>query len=72
MNVLSALREGRPTGPEKRRSHRKSFSVNMYYESRALADFCDLFNLGRLFGDWLGFTSDFPGNPKLRLFLSQI
>jgi hypothetical protein len=42
---------------------RESFSVNLYYESRALADFWDLFNLGRLFGYLAWIYVGFPRKP---------
>jgi hypothetical protein len=59
-------------GNGKRRLDRKSFSVNLYYESRTLADFCDLYDFGRLLTIWLGFTLEFPGDAELKLVLSQV
>jgi len=37
-----------------------------------LADFWDLFNFGRLFGDLAWICVGFPTNPELRLVLAQV
>ena len=58
--------------PQKRALDGKSFSVNLYYESRALADSGTYLTSAGCLAIWLGFTSDFPGNPELRLVLSQV
>jgi len=58
-------------GPRKRRLDRKSFSVNCTMNPGRWPISGTYLTSAGCLAIWLGFASDFPGNPELRLVLSQ-
>ena len=72
LQQLSWVRRSGTISSGKRAMDKKSSSVNLYYESRTLPDFWDLYDFGRLFVDLVWIYVGFPGNAELRLVLSRV